>query len=192
MIQESPLLSIFMSDTKPLGGTSLTTNHSSLNGHQKRTHRKGRVSLPQGPKANNEKTQPVAPLGLPKSLRFSGAGELRVLHKRRNNTMTWLLIVYLAGLLYIASNHAKIRNKHDFRVAWIWFGLILVVHFVFAVCRAGNIRSPQNLVLIEVWSNGVSSLLLAISFFVLLGAMVPIDTSNAEPDAESDGVNAAD
>ncbi len=105
--------------------------------------------------------------------------------------MTWILLVYLGGLLYIASNHARIRNKNGFRVAWIWFGLILVVHFIFALFRAGNISSSHDLALIEVWSNGISSLLLAISFFVLLGAMVPVDSSSAEQGAESDGVTAA-
>jgi TM2 domain-containing membrane protein YozV len=93
--------------------------------------------------------------------------------------MTWIFAVYLGGLLYIASNHAKIRNKHGFHVAWVLFGMIPVVHFIFALCKMGGQMdsrgSQEKLALIEVLSNGISSLLLAISLFVLLGALASID-----------------
>ena len=87
--------------------------------------------------------------------------------------MTWLLIAQLVGLLYFAANKDRVSNKGSFRVAWVWFALIPVSRFVFALFRAGNYRSPRDLTLIEIWSDGVGWLLMAISLLFLLKALVP-------------------
>lgn len=89
--------------------------------------------------------------------------------------MPWLLCAYLLGLLYFIANPQKVVNRGAFRTAWIWFALVPVSNFVFALFRAGNIRSTSELALIEVWSDGIAWLLLAISLFVLIGALLPED-----------------
>lgn len=94
--------------------------------------------------------------------------------------MTWLLIAYLLGLLYFSANPDKISNRKAFRTAWIWFTLIPISNFVFALFRAGNVRSKRSLALVEVWSNGIAWLLFGISLFILLKAFTPNDPGIAE------------
>ena len=89
--------------------------------------------------------------------------------------MTWLLIAYVLGLFYFAANPKKISNTGLFRAAWIWLGLIPVNHFIFTLFRAGNIRSTRDLALVEVWSNGISWLLLGISLLILINALIPCE-----------------
>jgi hypothetical protein len=101
--------------------------------------------------------------------------------------MTWLLASYLIGLLYFAAQPEKISNKGTFRTAWIWFALIPVSNFVFALFRAGNISSTRDLALVEIWADGFGWLFLGISFFVLIGALVPDVSIGAEHAAPSDG-----
>ena len=89
--------------------------------------------------------------------------------------MTWLLAAYALGLLYFAANPKRIANTGLFRAAWIWFALIPINHFVFTLFRAGNIRSTRDLALVEVWSSGISWLLLGISLLILINALIPIE-----------------
>ena len=100
--------------------------------------------------------------------------------------MTWLLASYLIGLLYFAAKPEKISTKGAFRTAWIWFALIPVSNFVFALFRAGSIRSTRDLALVEIWADGFGWLFLGISFFVLIGSLVP-DVSIGAEAAPSDG-----
>ena len=85
----------------------------------------------------------------------------------------WLLVVYLLGLIYFAAHLEKVHNRSRFRLAWFWFALIPLSQFIFAMFRAGNLRSPMDLALVEVWANGLTGLLLAVSLFVLMSAVVP-------------------
>ena len=85
----------------------------------------------------------------------------------------WILLVYFVALLYFAAVPKRIMNRRSFRTAWIWFALIPVSNFVFTLFRAGNMRSPSDLALVEVWSVGVAWLLLGVSLFALLNALVP-------------------
>ena len=86
--------------------------------------------------------------------------------------MTWILTAYLLGLLYFATNQDRLLSKQSFRQAWIWFVTIPISHFVFALIRAGNSRSPRDLALVEIWADGIAWLLLGISLFFMLGALV--------------------
>ena len=101
--------------------------------------------------------------------------------------MTWLLTTYLIGLLYFAAKSENVPNKEAFRTAWIWFALIPVSNFVFALFRAGNIGSTRDLALVEIWADGFGWLFLGISFFVLIGALVPGVSIGEEQAAPPDG-----
>ena len=87
--------------------------------------------------------------------------------------MTWLLIAYLLGLIYLAANRDRLRRTDSFRMAWIWFALIPISHFVFALFRVGNLRSSNDLALIEIWADGIAWLLLGISILFLTGSVAP-------------------
>lgn len=101
--------------------------------------------------------------------------------------MTWLLIAYLIGLLYFVANPGKVANRGAFRTAWIWFALIPVSNFVFALFRAGNISSTRDLALVEIWADGFGWLFFGISLLILMGALVPDVSIGAEHAAPSDG-----
>ena len=90
--------------------------------------------------------------------------------------MTWFLIAYLLSLIYLAANKTRIEDRGAFRVAWIFFALVPVSHFVFALFRAGNSKQPGDLVLIEIWSNGIAWLLLSFSLLALMNALVPSES----------------
>jgi hypothetical protein len=87
--------------------------------------------------------------------------------------MTWLLTAYFLGLIYLAVNRERLGRTDSFRMAWIWFALIPISHFVFALFRVGNLRSPGDLALIEIWSDGIAWLLLGISMLYLAGSVAP-------------------
>jgi hypothetical protein len=94
--------------------------------------------------------------------------------------MTWIYLVYLLGLLYFATNQNRIVNKKGFRLAWIWFAIIPLSQFVFTLFRAGNSRSSGDLLLIEMWAEGIAQLLFGISLILMLGALVTKDSEDAE------------
>ncbi len=93
--------------------------------------------------------------------------------------MIWLQIVYLLVLVYLVVDQSKISDKGLFRGAWITFALIPISNFVFTLFRAGNIRSTMDLALVEVWANGISWLLLGISFLTLINALIPKEETKA-------------
>ncbi len=95
----------------------------------------------------------------------------------------WILLGYLAALVFFAATPNRIANRASFRTAWIWFSLIPVSNFIFMLFRAGNTKSPRDAALVEIWANGVPWLLLAVSLFALLNALVPGDSDN--PPAQS-------
>ena len=94
--------------------------------------------------------------------------------------MTWIYLVYLVGLLYFATNQNRLVNKNAFRLAWIWFAIIPISQFVFTLFRAGNYRSSADLVLIEIWADGIAQLLFGISLILMLGALVPKNSGGVE------------
>jgi hypothetical protein len=99
--------------------------------------------------------------------------------------MPWLLIAYVLGLFYFAANPGRISDKGLFRAAWIWYAIIPFNHFVFTLFRAGNIRSTRGLALVEIWSDGISWLLLGISLILLVTALIPAQ----KPDDPASGGN---
>ena len=97
--------------------------------------------------------------------------------------MTWIYLVYLAGLLYFAANQHRLVNKKAFRLAWIWFAVIPISHFVFALFRAGNFRSSGDLLLVEIWAEGIAQLLLGISLILMLGALLDKDSQDEKQES---------
>ena len=94
--------------------------------------------------------------------------------------MNWILIAYLLGLIFLATKLESPRRRASLRAAWIMFALIPLAQFIMHLCRAGNIRSPRALQLIEIWDQAIPSLLLFISFLCLAGALAP-SPSESEP-----------
>jgi len=86
--------------------------------------------------------------------------------------MTWFLIAYLAGLFYLALNQNKIADKGGFCGAWISFALIPAGNFLFTLIRLNNMRRSSTLAVIELWSTGITWLLLSISLLFLLKAFM--------------------
>ena len=92
--------------------------------------------------------------------------------------MTWILIAYLLVLIYLALHREKLVKGGSLRLAWMWFVAIPISHFVFALIRVGNVTSPRDLALIELWADGIEWLLLGGSLFVLTGALFQDRSSN--------------
>jgi hypothetical protein len=102
--------------------------------------------------------------------------------------MNWILIAYLFGLLYLATHQEKILCEGSFRTAWIWFALIPVSQFFFALFRAGNFNSATDLALVEIWADGFGWLLLGISFLCLTSSIAGSGSKKVRP---GDAANAA-
>ncbi len=94
--------------------------------------------------------------------------------------MTSLLAAYLLGLLYFVAHPDKVSNRAAFRTAWIWFALIPFGSVLSTLHIASEVRSTSGLAFAEVWANGISWLLLGISLLVLLKALMPKDSQDAE------------
>jgi len=94
------------------------------------------------------------------------------LYDLRRETMTWLLIVYLVGLFYLALNQKHIASRSAFCAAWTLYALIPASNFLFTLIRLGSLRNTRTLAVAELWSNGIQWLLLSISLFCLLNAFM--------------------
>jgi hypothetical protein len=95
--------------------------------------------------------------------------------------MTWILIAYLIGLLYLATHREKLPIGASLRTPWIWFALVPIIQFVFSLIMAGNVGSAFALARVQIWSDGISWLLLGISLLCLTGSLAPNRQANAEP-----------
>ena len=87
--------------------------------------------------------------------------------------MNWIHIAYLLALIFLSTKLEDATKRSSFRAAWIAFALIPFWQFIMHLCRAGNVRDPSSLQLIEIWDKAIPSLLLGISFLCLLGALAP-------------------
>ena len=85
--------------------------------------------------------------------------------------MDWLLPIYLLVLIYLTTHRSKVSKSFSFKAAWIWFSLIPVSRFIFALLTAGNMNSTRDLALVQIWSDGFAWLLLGISLFCLSALM---------------------
>lgn len=81
--------------------------------------------------------------------------------------MNWIFIAYLLALIYLTANGARFASPGSLQMAWRWFAMIPISHFIFALFRAGNLRNPHDLALVEVWADGIEWLLLGLSTFCL-------------------------
>jgi hypothetical protein len=93
--------------------------------------------------------------------------------------MTWILIAYLIGLLYLATHREKLPIGASLRTPWVWFALVPIIQFVFSLIRARYVG--YDLELVEIWSDGISWLLLGISLLCLTGSLAPNRQANTEP-----------
>jgi hypothetical protein len=86
--------------------------------------------------------------------------------------MTWFLIAYFIGLFYLALNRDKIAGKQDFRTAWRLYAYIMITYA--AASLLGMV--PFS----EIICNAVKWVLLGVSMFYLIKAMVPEETAEAK------------
>ena len=101
--------------------------------------------------------------------------------------MNWILIAYLLTMVWLSKHKKRLPPRVSLRDAWIWFALIPIAHFVFALMRAGNFRDSGDLALIEIWSDGVGWLLLGISMLCLTRAIDQGQGGTAEQAGGGDG-----
>ena len=91
--------------------------------------------------------------------------------------MIWIMLVYGTFLFFLAYERKRITSPSAFRVAWILYAAIPFSHALFVLFKAGNSRSPQGLVLVTIWEDGMAWLFLGISLVALLNALVPAASS---------------
>lgn len=77
--------------------------------------------------------------------------------------MNWLLIAYLLCLTFISFSPGSRGAPLGLRGAWICLAAIPFSYFFMALFRAGNFRHPQDIVLIEIWSDAFAWLFLGLS-----------------------------
>ncbi len=87
--------------------------------------------------------------------------------------MSWIHIVYLLSLLFIAIKGEGLGKRSSFRKAWIAFALIPLWYVLMQLFAAGNIGDGKVTMLIAVWQEIGSNLLLGISLLCLLGVLAP-------------------
>ena len=84
----------------------------------------------------------------------------------------WILVIYGVFLFYLAVDRKRIINQSSFRLAWMFYAAIAFSHAFFTLFRAGSLRSPQGLALVEIWANGFAWLFLGIGLVALLNALI--------------------
>jgi hypothetical protein len=89
--------------------------------------------------------------------------------------MIWFMMAYLLGLFYFAANPTRIANRNRFRMAWVVFALVPGVTAVFTLLRTLTVGFTRSMAILEILSNGLSWLLLGVSLFLMLGALLPRD-----------------
>ena len=92
--------------------------------------------------------------------------------------MNWFLVIYFLALVYLATSDRIILSRTSLKNAWFFLALIPFAEVIFSMIRIGNRRGPSDLMRIELWSNGITWLLLGISLFSLINALFP-KTTNA-------------
>ena len=85
--------------------------------------------------------------------------------------MTWLILGYGAGLLFLAVKHNNLADKAVFSTAWILFAMILISRSVSALLPLANVTFAT----IGLWSQCIEWLLLGVSFLLLFKAIIPYD-----------------
>jgi len=88
-------------------------------------------------------------------------------------------------------NRSRLPKRGSLRAAWVWFALIPLTQFVFALFRAGTGGSARDLMLVEMWADGVGWLLLGLSLLCLTDLFGDPDHTNAEPGAPPEPPSAA-
>jgi hypothetical protein len=81
--------------------------------------------------------------------------------------MNWLVIALLLALTVASCQPYVAVNRGSLRAAWWWLAAVPLNSFVMALFRAGNIRNPRDIVLIEVWADGFTWLFLGLGIVCL-------------------------
>ena len=87
--------------------------------------------------------------------------------------MSWLLIVYFVGLVCLALNQEKIIDKEAFRKAWKLYAGIMVNYCVFSLLKL------LPIIFLGLLSESISWLLISMSLFSLVEALVPEKSTEA-------------
>jgi hypothetical protein len=94
--------------------------------------------------------------------------------------MNYLLVALLIVIAVISFHSDKAPNPAPTRVAWIWFACIPFTHVVTTLFRAGNVRDPYDITLIEIWSRGFQWLFVGLSIVSLANVFTsPAGSSHA-------------
>lgn len=88
--------------------------------------------------------------------------------------MSWLLIVYFVGLVWLALNQEKIIDKAAFRKSWKLYAGIMVNYCVFSLLKL------LPIIFLSLLSECIAWLLISMSLFSLVEALVPEDSTEAE------------
>jgi hypothetical protein len=81
--------------------------------------------------------------------------------------MNWLVIALLLALTVASCQPYVAVNRGSLRAAWMWLAAVPLGSFVMALFRAGNLRNPRDIVLIEVWADGFTWLFLGLGILCL-------------------------
>ena len=81
--------------------------------------------------------------------------------------MSWILAAYVLALALLTFKPERFPANDALRKAWTWVAIIAMSHFAFALLRAGNYTNPRDLMLVGVWEEGISWLLMGISMLAL-------------------------
>ena len=87
--------------------------------------------------------------------------------------MNWILVAYLAALVFLSVKTSDGAKLASLRTAWITFALIPLSEFLMHLLQAGNFGDSRSIALIGIWSLALPSLLLGISFLFLTGVIAP-------------------
>jgi hypothetical protein len=101
------------------------------------------------------------------------------------NSMNWILIAYLLGMLYLATRREKLSDLVAFRTAWICFALIPLSDAFLTVFRAGNFNDARDLALVEIWAEGLAWAFFGLSLLFLGKSLIPVASSPLVPAAQS-------
>lgn len=83
----------------------------------------------------------------------------------------WILAVYLLVLSYFTVHKDRWHSAEPLRAAWKMFAWIPMMMALFSLIKAGNFPDSRDMLLTEIWQNGLAWLFLGISVFRLAGLL---------------------
>ncbi len=92
--------------------------------------------------------------------------------------MTWIILIQLLVLVFLSFNHKKLESASNLRPAWGWFSGVFLSQAAMTFFRAGIMMMSEELMLVEIWTNGFVWFFIGMSILFLPSLFLGKPTSS--------------